>query len=276
MLVNLKEILEPAREGKYAVGHFNTLTLEMARGVLMAAEELNAPVILAYDEQLSDICPMEEFISFVLPMAKNAKVPVAVHYDHGCSFDGCIEALKAGFTSVDYDCSAENFEENVRKVAELTHTAHVFGASVEAELGHVPDASELTGELDEDGFTLPDEAREYVKRTHVDALSIAVGTARGSYAVQPKVDFDRIRGISETADVPLTLHGGSGLSENAFRKAIASGVNKINILTDLNIAAAQGAIQAISSGASTMTEIIPYIIYSVKVQAAEKIRLFRD
>ena len=145
MLVNLKEILEPAREGKYAVGHFNTLTLEMARGVLMAAEELNAPVILAYDEQLADICPMEEFISFVLPMAKNAKVPVAVHYDHGCSFDGCIEALKAGFTSVDYDCSAENFEENVRKVAELTHTAHVFGASVEAELGHVPDASELTG-----------------------------------------------------------------------------------------------------------------------------------
>ena len=129
MLVNLKEILGPAREGKYAVGHFNTLTLEMARGVLAAAEEQNTPVILAYDEQLSDICPMEEFISFALPMAKNAKVPVAVHYDHGCSFDGCIAALKAGFTSVDYDCSEENFEENVRKVAELTHTAHVFGAS---------------------------------------------------------------------------------------------------------------------------------------------------
>ncbi len=276
MLVNLKDILGPAREGKYAVGHFNTLTLEMARAVIMAAEEQDMPVILAFDEQLADVCPMEEFVSFALPMARKAKVPVAVHYDHGCSFDGCIEALKAGFTSVDYDCSAENFEENVKKVAELTHTAHVFGASVEAELGHVPDASELTGELDEDGFTLPHEAREYVERTHIDALSIAVGTARGSYAVQPKVDFDRIRAISEAAGIPLTLHGGSGLSENAFRKAIESGVSKINILTDLNIAGAQGVIQAISSGASTMTEIIPYIIYSVKVQAAEKIRLFKN
>ncbi|MCR5294764.1 MAG: class II fructose-bisphosphate aldolase [Lachnospiraceae bacterium] len=275
MLVNLKEILAPARRGKYAVGHFNTITLEMARAVIMAAKEQGMPVILAFDEQLAEVCPMDEFLSFTLPMAQNAEVPVAVHYDHGRSFDGCVRALKAGFTSVDYDCSEENFEDNVRKVAELTRIAHALGASVEAELGHVPDASELTGELDEDGFTLPDEAREYVKMTHIDALSIAVGTARGSYISQPRVDFDRIRAISEAADIPLTLHGGSGLSENAFRKAIASGVSKINILTDLNIAAAQGVIQAVSSGASTMTEIIPYMIYSVKVQAAEKIRLFK-
>ena len=143
MLVNLKELLDTAVEEKYAVANFNVVNLEMARGVIEAAEETDSPVILGIEEKLLDVCSMYDFASFVLPMARMASVPVGVHFDHGYSFEKCTQALRAGFTSVNYDCSALPFEENVAKVLELVKVAHAFGASVEAELGRVPDASEL-------------------------------------------------------------------------------------------------------------------------------------
>lgn len=276
MLVNLKEILEPAREQQYAVGHFNTLNVEMARAVIRAAEEAGAPVILGIEERQLDICPIDEFAAFSVAMAKKARVDVAVHFDRGRTFEKCIEAMKLGFTSVNYDCSELSMEENAEKVAELVRVAHAYGASVEAELGHVPEAINLSEEEKKDYHTTPDQAKRYVEMTGVDALAIAVGTAQGQYTFTPKVDFDRIRAISEATQLPLTLHGGSGLSENHFRKAIDNGISKINIFTDLNIAGGQGAIFAINSGFNQMPEIIQYEVYSMKVQALEKIRLFRN
>lgn len=276
MLVNLKEILAPAREEKYAVGHFNTFTALMARSVIQAAEELDVPVIIGIEERQLELCPLEIFASFAIPMAERAKVPVAVHFDRAHTFENCVRALKYGFTSIDYDCSELSFEENVIRVSELTRIAHAFGASVEGELGHVPDAANLK-ELERiDYHTSPDQAGDYVSRTGVDALAIAVGTAQGTYTEKPTVDFERIAAISEAAQIPLVLHGGSGLSDSAFREAITNGVSKINIFTDINIACGQGIMQAINSGYTQMSDIIPYVLYSVRVQAAEKIRLFRN
>ena len=139
MLVNLNEVLLPARKDKYAVGLFNTVNFEMARGVLAAAEALKSPVIIGTAEILLPYGPLEELSEFLIPMARKASVPVVVHYDHGLTFEKCMEALKLGFTSIMYDCSTDIYEENVRKVKELTTIAHCFGASVEGELGHVGD-----------------------------------------------------------------------------------------------------------------------------------------
>ncbi len=274
MLVNLKEILDPARAGGYAVGHFNVLSMVMARGVLEAAEELGKPVIIGIEEKQLSICPLEDFSFFAIPMAKRAKVPVAVHFDHAHTFDKCIEALKYGFTSVNYDCSDNSFDENAWRVAELVHTAHAYGASVEAQLGFVPEAADVTdGRIDPATFTKPEDAELFAKRTNADALGIAAGTAHGEYLFRPKVDYARIKAISEVTGLPLVLHGGSGLSDRALRKAIESGVSKINIFTDINIAGAQGATMALGAGKNLFTDIIPYEVHAIRVQAAEKIRL---
>lgn len=139
MLVNLNDVLLPARRGKYAVGLFNTVNLELARGVLSAAENLRSPVIVGTAEILLPYAPLENVADMIIPMAKRADVPVVAHYDHGLTFEKCMEALKLGFTSVMYDCSTEPYEENIRKVREVSAIAHAFGAAVEAELGHVGD-----------------------------------------------------------------------------------------------------------------------------------------
>ncbi|HUM82276.1 MAG TPA: class II fructose-bisphosphate aldolase [Lachnospiraceae bacterium] len=276
MLVNLKELLLPAMEKKYAVGHFNAVTAEMARAIIEAAEEQKAPVILGIEESQLQLCPLDEFASFALVMAKKANIPVAVHFDHGLSAESCMEAVKLGFTSVNFDCSMDAFENNVERVSALTAEAHRMNVSVEAELGHIPDASEIGENGPTDYYTLPDQAAEYVSRTKVDALAIAAGTAHGAYKFKPKVDFERIRAISEATGIPLVLHGGSGLSDRDFTKAIAGGICKINIFTDINIACCQGVIQALNDGVSFMTEILPYEVHSVKVSAAEKIKLFKN
>lgn len=274
MLVNLKEMLTPAMEKKYAAGHFNAVNLEMARAVIEAAEELNTPVILGIEENQLRMCPIEEFASFAIPMAERAKVPVTVHYDHGFSFESCMKAVRLGFTSVNYDCSGRDFAENAACVAEFTKAAHTFGVSVEAELGHIPEASEIGENGPTDYYTIPEQAGEYVRLTGVDALAIAAGTAHGAYKFKPKVDFERIRAIADICRTPLVLHGGSGLSDQDFRRAIESGICKINIFTDINLACCQGVIQALNDGVSFMTDVLPYEEHAVKVAAAEKMKLF--
>ena len=276
MLANLRDVLVPAGQGKYCVGHFNVINLEMARGVLQAAEEAGAPVILGIEEKHLPICPIEEFAAFVVPMARKAQVPVVVHFDRGRTFNRCIEALKLGFTSVNLDCSRDSLEYNTAKVSEMARTAHAFGATVEAELGYTPAASEITEGITDDFFTDPMQTAAYVEKTEVDALAISVGTAHGEYQVQPRLDYNRIRAITEAVNVPLVLHGGSGLSDSAVREAISSGISKIDIFTDINIACFQGAIQAYNDGVHLQSEVVPYQVHSVKVAAAEKIKLFRN
>lgn len=182
MLANLNDVLIPARKNKYAVGLFNAVNLEMARGIIAAAEETGSPVIMGTAEILLPYGSLEDLSYFLIPMAKRAKVPVVIHYDHGLTYEKCMEALKLGFTSIMYDCSTDSYEENVKKVKEMADIAHSYGATIEGELGHVgdnPDSAEETpsgGEKKVDPsiyYTQPEQAKDYAERTGVDALAIA-------------------------------------------------------------------------------------------------------
>ena len=275
MLVNLNDVLLPAREKKYGVGLFNTVNFEMARGVLQAAQTVGTPVIIGTAEVLLPYGPLEELSYFLLPMAKKASVPVVVHYDHGLTYEKCVEALDLGFTSIMYDCSTDSYDENVRKVADITALAHSRNATVEAELGHVGD-NEGAGQLNDPTayYTDPMQAKDFVEKTKVDALAIAVGSAHGAYKFPPKLDFERICTIRDTIPTPLVLHGGSGLTDADFRKAIACGISKINIFTDINVAQANAAKAALEQGVKDMTGIIPWQVDAVAKEAEKKMRLF--
>ncbi len=224
MLVNMNDVLRPAKRGRYAVGLFNAVNLELARGIIAAAESTRSPVIMGTAEVLLPYGPLDEVSYYLIPMAKKASVPVVVHLDHGLSYDLCIKALDLGFTSIMYDCSTDSYEENVRKVKEMADIAHSRGATIEGELGHVGDnegSAEGSSHLADPSayFTDPKMAKDFVEKTGVDALAIAVGNAHGAYKLPPKLDFERIRTIANTVDVPLVLHGGSGLTDNDFKRA---------------------------------------------------------
>lgn len=275
MLVNMNDILLPAKEGKYGVGFFNAVNVEMARAIIETAEELKAPVMIGTAEVLLPAMELDLVANYLIPMAKKATVPVCVHYDHGLTFERCMQAVKLGFTSVMYDCSTAPYEENITKVAEMVKICHAMGVTVEAELGHVGDnagSGKLTNP--EDYFTDPDTAVDYVKRTGVDSLAVAVGNAHGDYAFPPKLDFDRIQIISGKTNLPLVLHGGSGLADADFKNAVRLGVSKINIFTDIDKAGKAGVEAGIAAGERTMMGLIPYEIKAMKEVVAEKIKLF--
>lgn len=278
MLVNLNDVLVPARRDKYAVGLFNAVNLEMARGIIEAAEETGSPVIMGTAEILLPYGPLEDLSYFLIPMAKRAKVPVVIHYDHGLTYDKCIEALKLGFTSIMYDCSTDSYEENVRKVKEMTEIAHSYGASVEGELGHVGNNPTDDGDEQPDPslfYTQPEQAKDFVYRTGVDALAIAVGTAHGAYKLPPKLDFERIETIAKTIPkTALVLHGGSGLTDDDFKQAIAKGITKMNIFTDINVAAVKAVVENCKNTGKGMTEMIPYEVEAVKQETIKKMQLF--
>lgn len=275
MLVNMKDMLEAAKNGKYGVGLFNTINVEMARAVIETAEELGSPVIVGTAEILLPAMELERVAEYLIPMAKKAKVPVCVHYDHGLTVRRCEEAISLGFTSIMYDCSTDDYETNVKKVAEMTKRCHDLNITVEGELGHVGDNAGA-GKLENpsDYFTDPDTARDYVMRTGVDALAVAVGNAHGDYAFPPKLDFERISTISKMTGIPLVLHGGSGLSPDDFRQAISRGICKINIFTDIDKAGRAGIEKGLAEGAKSMMGLIPYEIDAMKEVVREKIRLF--
>lgn len=275
MLVNMNDILLPAKEGGYGVGFFNAVNVEMARAVIETAEELQAPVMVGTAEVLLPTMELERVAEYLIPMAKKASVPVCVHYDHGLTFEKCMEALKLGFSSVMYDCSTASYEENVEKVAEMVKICHAMGVTVEGELGHVGDnAGEGKLENPSDYFTDPDTAADFVTKTGVDSLAIAVGNAHGDYAFPPKLDFERIRVISEKTNLPLVLHGGSGLSDDDFLRAVKLGVSKVNIFTDIDKAGKCGIEAGIAAGETSVMGLIPYEIAGMKKVVKEKIMLF--
>lgn len=275
MLVTMNDILLPAKKGRYGVGFFNAVNVEMARAVIEAAEELHAPVMIGTAEILLPAMELERVAEYLIPMAKKASVPVCVHYDHGLTFERCMEALKLGFTSIMYDCSISGYEENVTLVSEMVKICHAMGATVEGELGHVGD-NEGVGKLENpsDYYTNPEKAKDFVQRTGVDSLAIAVGNAHGDYKFPPKLDFERIETISRETNLPLVLHGGSGLAEADFRTAVQKGICKINIFTDIDKAGKAGIEAGLADGAKTMMGLIPYEIKAMKQVAADKIRLF--
>ena len=275
MLANLNDVLLPAKEKGYAVGLFNTCSLEFARGVIEAAEEMNSPVIIGTAEIFLHLASLEMMADMLLPMADRASVPVVVHLDHGLTEESCLRALELGFTSIMYDCSVFPYEENVQRVAEMAAKAHAKGVTIEGELGHVAD-NEGSGAVDDPSayYTLPEEAADYVSRTKIDALAVAVGTAHGAYTFPPKLDFERIHRISDITGIPLVLHGGSGLTDDDFRRAIKEGIQKINIFTDINHAGAKAAYEAYASGKELLTDLQPLMVKAIREETVKKMKVF--
>ena len=235
MLVNLNEVLKKAQNEKYAVGLFNTTDTDMLQAVIEAAEESNSPVILGTAEVLLPYGELKLIAPSVIAAAKRAKVPVVVHYDHGLTFDRCIEALKLGFSSIMFDGSAKPYEQNIAETREMVKIAHAFGATVEGEIGHVGEAAKEDNLLT-DMYTTPEEAKAYLEATGVDALAVAIGSAHGVYKKKPMLNIERLKEISGEVKVPLVLHGGSGLSDDDFKNTIRNGIAKVNIFTDLCLA----------------------------------------
>ena len=203
-------------------------------------------------------------------------MPVVLHFDHGLTLDCVHKAIALGFSSVMYDCSTKSYKENVRDVKAMVEFAHSRGISVEAELGHVganDGSAEGDGAGDHSIYTDPMEAKVFAETTGVDALAVAIGTAHGAYKSKPKLDFERLKEIRSIVETPLVLHGGSGLSDEDFRKAIANGIAKVNIFTDINNASAKTAHDLFKDGAG-MTDLMPSITEAVKAATLEKMNLF--
>ena len=290
MLVSLKELMEDAEKGGYAIGAFNVSNLESLMAIMQAAEETGRGVILNYAEVHAPFLSMEQAALIMLDAAKKAKVPVCVHLDHGSSMESCIQAIRLGFTSVMLDASAEDYETNVRETKEIVRLAHSVGVTVEAELGHIfssdmglaesPKEAETLESFDsaEDVYTDPATAKDFVERTGVDVLAIAFGTTHGIYTKKPKLDLERITKIKEAVDIPFVMHGGSGLSKEEFQTAIRNGIRKINYYTYMTLAGGRAVKEALDQKApdeNVFFHDIPMIaVEAMKENVKEAIQVF--
>lgn len=229
-LVKMKDLLRRAEEKNIGCGAFSVGNMEMVRGAIRAAEELDTPIILQIAEVRLKNSPLHLMGPMMVQAAKEAKVDVAVHLDHGLTFESVDKALELGFTSVMLDASTFPFEENIARVKAVVEKARKYGATVEAELGLVGGSED--GSCDHGiRCTDPDDAVVYARETGIDALAVAIGNAHGNYPVAPTLAFDVLEKIHEKVDIPLVLHGGSGITDKDFQKAISLGIRKVNIAT---------------------------------------------
>lgn len=229
-LVTMKTLLEQARNENRGVGAFSVGNMEMVKGAVQAAEELNTPIILQIAEVRLKHSPLALMGPMMLQAAREAKVNIAVHLDHGLTMEVVKQALDMGFTSVMYDSSTYPFEENVARTQAVVALAKQYGATVEAELGLVGGSED--GSSDHGvRCTNPDDAKTFCERTGIDALAVAIGNAHGNYPVAPKLAFDVLEEIHQKTGLPLVLHGGSGITDEDFQKAISLGIVKVNIAT---------------------------------------------
>lgn len=238
MLVGLKEILAEGKKKNIAVGAFNTPTLECLLAVLRAAEDLDVPVIIAHFQGHDAYTPIDKMGKIMIELAKMAKVNVCVHLDHGEDVEYLKKAIDIGFTSVMIDKSHLPYEENVAVTADFVKYAHSKGVDVEAELGMLPNR-ETGGAVEgnpNDLYTDPNLVNDYIDKTGVDALAIAFGTAHGIYKVKPVLCMDIVSQVAAKTDVPLVMHGGSGISHEEYREVIKRGISKINYYTYMSYA----------------------------------------
>lgn len=238
-LVTTKELLLDAQKNGYAVGAFNVENMEMVQAVVAAAEELKSPVIMQTTPSTLKYAGPELFYANVAAAAKNASVPVVMHLDHGNSFELAMQAFRAGYTSIMIDGSHSVFEENIAVTKAVVDVCHAGLVPVEAELGKVGGKED---DLDggNGGYTVPSEAAEFVERTGIDSLAVAIGTAHGVYKGIPKLDVERLSQIREVVSIPLVLHGTSGVPDEAVKECIRRGICKVNYATDLRIAFSNG------------------------------------
>ena len=272
MLVNLNDVLKKAKKEGYAVGLFNTTDTDMLEAAISAAEEMNSPIIIGTAEVLLPFGELDLIAPSIVAKAKAAKVPVVVHYDHGLTVERCKQALSLGFSSIMFDGSANDYETNIKQTREMVEYAHKLGASVEGEIGHVGDAT-IGDNLATDRYTTIKEAKDFYEATGVDALAIAIGTAHGAYKFKPVLNIERLKEIRNSIDVPLVLHGGSGLSDEDFKNTIANGIAKINIFTDLCVAGSNAMKDATEQGLDYLKARNIKVKY-IKEAIIKKIKLF--
>lgn len=238
MLVTLKEILEIAEEKKIAIGSFNASGLEAIEAEIAAAEELDLPIIIQFAQCHEPWIPLKTIGPIMVDMAKKAAIPVCVHLDHGETLEYLEQALELGFTGIMYDGSVLSYEENLENTKKAVEMAKKYGASVEAELGSMGKRETGSGAdgagVDDDTkiYTDPELASKFVKETGIDALACSFGTTHGIYLTEPKLDFDVVKNVrNKTNNIPVVMHGGSGVSTEDYYKAVEAGVRKINYFT---------------------------------------------
>ena len=235
MYTSMKDMLLHAHKNHYAVMAINVVDMEQVKACIEAAEEEHSAVILNISpRQMKAHAYPYIMAPMVQNLAERAEVPVALNIDHGVNMEDIVTAIHCGYSSVMVDASSYDFEENIRRVSAVVALTHAKGISVEAELGHVGVAANADGQ-NADLYTNVDQAEEFVNRTQCDCLAVAIGTAHGSYPKNmiPKLDFERLTELKNRLNIPLVLHGGSGAGEENIRKAVACGINKINVCTDL-------------------------------------------
>jgi fructose-bisphosphate aldolase class II len=237
MLVNMKKVLTLASEGNFAAGSFNVYSYETIKGVLECAQSKQMPTILAFGEKYLENMDFDTVVSIVKSLSKDVDVPFALHLDHCTSLDNVYRAIKAGFTSVMYDGSALSYEQNVANTAKVVEVAHANNVSVEAELGSLASGehSHEGTSADEEIYTSPEQARDFVSKTGVDALAVSIGTVHGLYKGTPNIRVDILKRIKEKVDIPLVLHGGSGTPEDKIKECIQNGIRKINVNTEISV-----------------------------------------
>lgn len=271
-LYKMAEILKDAQQKHYGVGYFNAVNMEMTRACIDAAEACSSPIIIGTAEALLPYGAFEWLLPLMLRQAEAARVPVAVHLDHTYHFDTLMRGLRAGFGSVMYDGSRlPDHRENVRVSSEIVRIAHAMGVDVECELGSVGGLSDEQGRADAVIYTDPEDAKRFVDETGADFLAVSIGTQHGVYKAPPKLDIPRLRAIRGTVDVPLVLHGGSGLSDDDFRETVAGGISKINVFTDIVLAAQNAIAQHPQAG---YTDLNLYAETAMREATEKKLRLF--
>ena len=235
-LVTMRELLQDAKKRKYAVGGFNVFNLETLSAVMEVAEELKTPLVLGIPERLLKFVNGDSLSAAMVRAAQKSNVPVALHLDHGHTYEGMMKAIQWGFTSIMYDGSSLPYDENLRRTKDITRIAHSLGISVEGELGYIGCYSQI-GDLSEENIVKPDIAADFVNKTKIDALAVAVGNSHGGYRGCPRLNFSRLAELNRSVDVPLVMHGGSKLSKEDYSNSIQAGIAKVNVATDVSTVA---------------------------------------
>ena len=244
-LVSIADELARAQAGRYALPLFDTFDLRSTEGMFHVLEERRAPVMVAIYASTMDRPNARALAAYIRARAEDSPVPVSLMLDHGRSFKECMRAIHYGFTDVMYDGSKLSYEENVETTRAVVRAAHAVGVPVEAELGHVGRGDDYEDlEVRRQGYTDPDAAVRFVEQTGVDFLAVAIGTAHGLYRKEPQLDMELLSEIRARVEVPIVLHGGSGVTEDQFREAIARGISKINVATDLYVTTGRRLVEA--------------------------------
>ncbi|GGG25076.1 class II fructose-1,6-bisphosphate aldolase [Paenibacillus abyssi] len=276
-LVSMNEFLPKAKANKFAVGQFNMNNLEFAQAIVEAAMEEKSPFIFGVSEGALKYMGIEFTVAIAEAAAKQSGLPIALHLDHGSSFEVAMKCIRAGFSSVMFDGSHYSLEENIALTKEVVKAARAMGVSVEGELGTIGGVEDDIS-VDEEHASLakPEEAIRFYEETGVDCLAIAVGTAHGMYKGEPKIHYDIIQQVANAIPVPVVLHGGSGVPDEAIRSAIQAGVGKINVNTE-NQVACTNSIREVLAGNATVYDPRKYLTparNAMKAVVQEKIRLF--